>query len=145
MNHARGVNCHGDVLTVVERASAQVPRIQVPTEDHEFIRLFAATDFRDDVFGIHRAGDAVRHFEMNVNFFVFSCEKTRDAFGVFSTATTKACGIFSTSPFTASVWRYSSRLGRDDIQRTATASAFSARSRMAGPTVVFVHEIFPRD
>src|ERR1700733_3194862 len=52
-----------------------------------------------------------------------------------SSLATTACGIFSTSPFTAKVWRYKSRLGRDDIQRTATAPALSARSRMAGPMV----------
>ena len=83
MNYTGGVDHHSHIAPVIERSGAEVPGIEVATEDDEFIGLFAAANFRDDVFRIHGTGEAIRHFEVHVDF-LSGCQETRYAFGVLA-------------------------------------------------------------
>ena len=52
MDDTRRVNEHGDVATIIEGAGAQVPRIQMRAEQHEFVGFLTAANFGNYVFRI---------------------------------------------------------------------------------------------
>src|SRR5208283_554188 len=53
------VHDQSGIAAVVERSSAEFPRIQVRTEDNELVGLLAAFDFTDHVGGLDRSTDLV--------------------------------------------------------------------------------------
>ncbi len=61
-----------------------------------------------------------------------------------SSRATIACAMGSSCPLDDDMWRYSSRLGRDDIQKIAAAPAVLARSMIGSIDQVFVAQIVPR-
>ena len=82
-DYAGGVNHEGCVAAVVESAGAEFPGIEMSAEDYEFVRLFAAANFRDDVFGIDGAGNVVGELEMHADF-LSGGDEAGHALGIFA-------------------------------------------------------------
>src|SRR5260370_11664070 len=63
LNGSRRFHHQCGVTSIVERSRAQLPRIQMRAQNHDFIGLLVSTNFTDNVFLLDRAANLVRHLQ----------------------------------------------------------------------------------
>src|SRR5882762_5863175 len=83
-DRACGLDYQSGVAAIVQRASAQVPGIEMRAENDCFIGHFAAANFAYYIFLFYRAADFVGHAEAHTHFAGIGGYGSRESHGIFA-------------------------------------------------------------
>src|SRR5882757_2397662 len=84
LDRARGLDHQSGVAAIVQRASAQVPGIEMRAENDCFIGHFAAANFSYYIFLFRRTADFVGHAEAHTHFAGVGGYCSRQPHGIFA-------------------------------------------------------------
>ena len=135
------VDHQSGVASVIERARAQFPRIQMRSQDHELVGLLASAKFRDDIRRRNRTANLVRDRRGRPTPDVpkpRACQCARRLRA--PRRSWEACQ--SRRPH-ALVWRYRMSCSRVAMNAIALALPFTAASMTGGGLHVLVEEVIP--
>ena len=80
---ARGFDDQRRVAAIVERASAELPGIEMRPKNHNFVRPLITANFTHNIFLLCRPPNFIRHVQMHANFPGIGGNGSRQSHGVF--------------------------------------------------------------